>query len=162
MFCKDTCLVGCAADVFCNAEKLPVLAGPLCCNMAAAVPCCYTHVGFRAAATPAVLEGIGVSADAALDKMRLMALLVLGSKSSRSAVSFEEIQTALDIPSDQVGTAAELLMMTGCNLLAFVAGLIGVSVNRCALHALSGAVACAEIQERFLGCFRLADAALQL
>jgi translation initiation factor 3 subunit M len=58
--------------------------------------------GFRAAATPAVLEGIGVSADAALDKMRLMALLVLGSKSSRSAVSFEEIQTALDIPSDQV------------------------------------------------------------
>jgi hypothetical protein len=130
--------------------------------VACCFPCCYTHVGFRAAATPAVLEGIGVSADAALDKMRLMALLVLGSKSSRSAVSFEEIQTALDIPSDQVGTAAELLMMTDCNLLAFVAGLIGVSVNRCALHALSGAVACGEIQERFLGCFCQADAALQL
>lgn len=136
-FAKTLALLVLLLMSFCNAEKLPVWRVPFAAKwLPAAVPCCYTHVGFRAAATPAVLEGIGVSADAALDKMRLMALLVLGSKSSRSAVSFEEIQTALDIPSDQVGTAAELLMMTGCNLLAFVAGLIGVSVNRCALHAL--------------------------
>eukprot|EP00879_Flechtneria_rotunda_P004880 GHRR01005154.1.p1 GENE.GHRR01005154.1~~GHRR01005154.1.p1 ORF type:complete len:241 (+),score=111.48 GHRR01005154.1:2004-2726(+) len=58
--------------------------------------------GFKAAATPAVLDSVGVSADAALDKMRLMALLVLGSKAAGSAVSFADIQSALDISAEQV------------------------------------------------------------
>lgn len=58
--------------------------------------------GFKSAATPAVLEAIGVSADAALDKMRLMALLVLGSKANGAAVAFSDIQAALDIPAEQV------------------------------------------------------------
>ncbi|KAF6262353.1 hypothetical protein COO60DRAFT_649925 [Scenedesmus sp. NREL 46B-D3] len=58
--------------------------------------------GFKAAATPAVLEGVGVSAEAALDKMRLLALLVLGSKAKGSAVPFADIQAALDIPCEQV------------------------------------------------------------
>jgi hypothetical protein len=49
-----------------------------------------------------VLEGVGVSADAALDKMRLLALLVLGSRAKGSAVPFADIQAALDIPLEQV------------------------------------------------------------
>jgi hypothetical protein len=53
-----------------------------------------------------VLEGVGVSADAALDKMRLLALLVLGSKAKGSAVPFADIQAALDIPLEQVRQGA--------------------------------------------------------
>jgi hypothetical protein len=66
---------------------------------------CYpalTIAGFKTAATPAVLEGVGVSPEAALDKMRLLALLVLGSKAKGSAVPFADIQAALDIPLEQV------------------------------------------------------------
>lgn len=43
-----------------------------------------------------------MSAEAALDKMRLLALLVLGSKAKGSAVPFADIQAALDIPCEQV------------------------------------------------------------
>jgi len=53
--------------------------------------------------TPAVLESVGVTADAAMTKMRLMALLVLGSKAAGSPVSFADIKTALDITPEQVG-----------------------------------------------------------
>lgn len=52
--------------------------------------------------TPAVLESVGVTADAALTKMRLMALLMLGSKASGSPVPFTDIQAALDITPEQV------------------------------------------------------------
>jgi hypothetical protein len=68
------------------------------------LPLLCLPTGFKAAATPAVLEGVGVSADAALDKMRLLALLVLGSKAKGSAVPFADIQAALDIPLEQVRT----------------------------------------------------------
>lgn len=50
-----------------------------------------------------MLESVGVSAEAALDKMRLMALLVLGSRANGTAVSFSDIQAALDISLEQVG-----------------------------------------------------------
>lgn len=43
-----------------------------------------------------------MSSEAALNKMRLMALLVLGSRSAGAAVSFADIQAALDITTDQV------------------------------------------------------------
>ncbi|WIA18483.1 hypothetical protein OEZ85_009938 [Tetradesmus obliquus] len=58
--------------------------------------------GFKAAATPAVLESVGVSPEAALDKMRLLALLVLGGRAQGAAVPFADIQAALDIPLEQV------------------------------------------------------------
>lgn len=58
--------------------------------------------GFKSAASPAVLDSVGISADAALDKMRLMALLVLGSRANGSAVPFTELQKALDIAPEQV------------------------------------------------------------
>jgi hypothetical protein len=58
--------------------------------------------GFNRVGTPAVLESVGVTADAALTKMRLMALLMLGSKASGSPVPFTDIQAALDITPEQV------------------------------------------------------------
>lgn len=51
-----------------------------------------------------MLDSVGVSADAALDKMRLMALLVLGSRASGSAVPLADVQRALDITPEQVGS----------------------------------------------------------
>lgn len=57
---------------------------------------------FRAAATPATLEAVGVSADNALTKARMMALLALGSRSTHEEVAFSDIQRALDISADQV------------------------------------------------------------
>lgn len=44
-----------------------------------------------------------MTADAALTKMRLMALLMLGSKAAGSPVPFTDIQAALDITPEQVG-----------------------------------------------------------
>eukprot|EP00877_Chromochloris_zofingiensis_P013134 jgi/Chrzof1/8074/UNPLg00119.t1 len=61
--------------------------------------------GFRSVlgSSPAeVLDSIGVNQDAAIDKVRLMSLLVLGSKASGTPVSFQEIQQALDIPENQI------------------------------------------------------------
>eukprot|EP00878_Enallax_costatus_P031920 GHUV01034989.1.p1 GENE.GHUV01034989.1~~GHUV01034989.1.p1 ORF type:complete len:194 (+),score=61.18 GHUV01034989.1:333-914(+) len=58
--------------------------------------------GFKSAASPAVLESVGISQDAALDKMRLMALLTLGSRANGAAVPFADLQTALDITPEQV------------------------------------------------------------
>lgn len=43
-----------------------------------------------------------MSPDAAMTKMRLMALLMLGSKASGSPVAFTDIQAALDITPEQV------------------------------------------------------------
>lgn len=58
--------------------------------------------GFKKVGTPALLESVGVSTDAAMTKMRLMALLMLGSKASGSPVAFTDIQAALDITPEQV------------------------------------------------------------
>lgn len=58
--------------------------------------------GYKAAASPSVLEGVGMSAEAGLDKMRFMALLVLGGRAAGSAVPLGEIAAALDIPREQV------------------------------------------------------------
>ncbi|KAF8059143.1 eukaryotic translation initiation factor 3 subunit M [Scenedesmus sp. PABB004] len=58
--------------------------------------------GFKAAATPAVLEAVGVTAEAATDKTRMLALLVLGGRANGAAVPLAEVQAALDIPAEQV------------------------------------------------------------
>jgi hypothetical protein len=72
--------------------------------------CPVATAGFQKVGTAALLESVGVSSDAAMTKMRLMALLMLGSKASGTPVSFAEIQTALDITPEQVG-ALPLLSM---------------------------------------------------
>ncbi len=51
---------------------------------------------------------IGVSAEASLAKMRMMALLALANQASHEEISFEQIQAALDIPAEQVGSAAHM------------------------------------------------------
>lgn len=56
----------------------------------------------RAAASPALLEGVPVSEEATLEKMRLMALLGVASRAAGGAVALSEVQAALDIPEDQV------------------------------------------------------------
>lgn len=69
--------------------------------------------GFRSVlgSSPAeVLDSIGVNQDAAIDKVRLMSLLVLGSKASGTPVSFQEIQQALDIPENQVSLLGLLVV----------------------------------------------------
>ncbi|KAI8472176.1 MAG: hypothetical protein J3K34DRAFT_215264 [Monoraphidium minutum] len=58
--------------------------------------------GYKAAAGGAVLEGVPVAQDASLEKMRLMALLGVGSRAAGGAVALSEVQAALDIPEDQV------------------------------------------------------------
>lgn len=70
--------------------------------------CPFASAGFQKVGTAALLESVGVSSDAAMSKMRLMALLMLGSKASGTPVSFTEIQTALDITPEQVGAFAAL------------------------------------------------------
>jgi hypothetical protein len=75
-----------------------------CCVLCVlhAVCCMLLPAGFKKVGTPALLESVGVSSDAAMTKMRLMALLMLGSKASGSPVAFTDIQAALDITPEQV------------------------------------------------------------
>lgn len=58
--------------------------------------------GFKKVGNAGLLDTVGVSADAAMTKMRLMALLMLGSKASGAPVAFTDIQAALDITPEQV------------------------------------------------------------
>jgi hypothetical protein len=76
----------------------------MCC----AVLCC---AGFKKVGNAGLLETVGVSADAAMTKMRLMALLMLGSKASGAPVAFTDIQAALDIAPEQVRRGLLLLLL---------------------------------------------------
>lgn len=56
----------------------------------------------RQAATQPVLDKLGVSLDAATAKATMLALLVLGCRSTHEEIPFSAIQQALDIPAEQV------------------------------------------------------------
>jgi len=58
--------------------------------------------GFKAASAPAVLTAVPITPEAALEKMRLMALLGVASKAAGGAVALSEVQAALDVPEEQV------------------------------------------------------------
>ncbi|MEW5305819.1 MAG: hypothetical protein WDW36_008336 [Sanguina aurantia] len=60
--------------------------------------------GFRTAASPAVLEQLGVSLETALSKARMVALLALGCRAGHDELSFSAISAALDVPLEKVET----------------------------------------------------------
>lgn len=57
---------------------------------------------FKAAASGALLEQVGVGPDAAIAKMRTMALLALANSAAHDWVSYDQVKAALDIPESQV------------------------------------------------------------
>lgn len=74
---------------------------PVCCVLVLPLSL-LLPAGFKKVGTPSLLESVGVSPDAAMTKMRLMALLMQGSKASGAPVAFTDIQAALDITPEQV------------------------------------------------------------
>jgi hypothetical protein len=95
----------------------------LCC----VVLCC---TGFKKVGNAGLLDTVGVSADAAMTKMRLMALLMLGSKASGAPVAFTDIQAALDITPEQVRRGLLLLVLP---LLVLVLPFSGRGEGQCHL-----------------------------
>ncbi|GAX79504.1 hypothetical protein CEUSTIGMA_g6945.t1 [Chlamydomonas eustigma] len=94
---------------------------------------------FRSAATSEALELAGVSAEAALSKARTSALLALGTRAGHEEVSFTAIQTALDIPEEQV----ELFVVRaiGAKLLEGKIDQVkgSVSITRCTMRSFGHA-----------------------
>jgi hypothetical protein len=91
------------------------------------VLCC---TGFKKVGNAGLLDTVGVSADAAMTKMRLMALLMLGSKASGAPVAFTDIQAALDITPEQVRRGLLLLVLP---LLVLVLPFLGRGEGQCHL-----------------------------
>lgn len=94
---------------------------------------------YRAAATPQALEMAGMSAEDALHKARMSALLALGTKAGHEEVTFSQIQAALDIPEDQVELF--LVRAIGSKLLEGKIDQVrgAVSITRCTMRAFGSA-----------------------